>query len=164
MTHVSFSSLSFATSASEMPVFPLVGSSSSWPGRRSACSTIASATRSLIDPVGFWPSSFAYRRTPSGAIRGSSTSGVFPIRSRSELATTGHRRQEDHRRARGDRCLETVVGADVLTFDVDVHEGLEVAVVDALAERWEPRGQVLQQLADGAAGGGHLALAARRVA
>ncbi len=32
ITHVSFSPLSFATSASEMPVLPLVGSSSSCPG------------------------------------------------------------------------------------------------------------------------------------
>ena len=59
ITHVSFSPLSFATSASEMPVLPLVGSSSSWPGSSSAASTIASAMRSLIEPVGFCPSSFA---------------------------------------------------------------------------------------------------------
>ena len=49
--------------ASEMPVFPLVGSSSSRPGssspEASALSIIALATRSLIEPVGFWPSSFA---------------------------------------------------------------------------------------------------------
>jgi hypothetical protein len=46
-----------------MPVLPLVGSSSSRPGvsspDASAASIIATATRSLIDPVGFWPSSFA---------------------------------------------------------------------------------------------------------
>jgi hypothetical protein len=59
ITHVSFSPFSFATSASEIPVLPLVGSSSSCPGFRSAASTIASATRSLIDPVGFCPSSLA---------------------------------------------------------------------------------------------------------
>ena len=49
--------------ASEMPVLPLVGSSSSRPGssspEASAASIIAFATRSLIEPVGFWPSSFA---------------------------------------------------------------------------------------------------------
>jgi len=59
MTHVSFSPFSFATRAREMPVLPLVGSSSSAPGERFAASTIASATRSLIEPVGFCPSSFA---------------------------------------------------------------------------------------------------------
>ena len=46
-----------------MPVFPLVGSSSRRPGSSSpdasALSIIALATRSLIEPVGFWPSSFA---------------------------------------------------------------------------------------------------------
>ena len=50
-----------------MPVLPEVGSSSSRPGSSSpaasAASIIASATRSLIEPVGFWPSSFAYSRT-----------------------------------------------------------------------------------------------------
>ena len=55
--------MSFATSASEMPVLPLVGSSSSRPGvsspAASAVSIISFATRSLIEPVGFWPSSFA---------------------------------------------------------------------------------------------------------
>jgi hypothetical protein len=55
--------LSFATIASEIPVFPLVGSRSSRPGssspEASAASTIVLAMRSLIDPVGFWPSSFA---------------------------------------------------------------------------------------------------------
>jgi hypothetical protein len=46
-----------------MPVLPLVGSSSARPGSSSpdasAASIIASATRSLIEPVGFAPSSFA---------------------------------------------------------------------------------------------------------
>jgi hypothetical protein len=55
--------LSFATIASEMPVLPLVGSRSSRPGSSSpedsAASTIVFAIRSLIEPVGFWPSSFA---------------------------------------------------------------------------------------------------------
>src|SRR4029453_1651236 len=65
-----------------MPVLPLVGSSSSRPGSSSpdasAASIIAFAIRSLIEPVGFCASSFAYSRTgPSG--RGP-TSGVFPIR------------------------------------------------------------------------------------
>src|SRR5215210_6612067 len=120
-----------------MPVLPLVGSSSSQPGSsspaHSAASTIASATRSLIEPVGFWPSSFAYSRTSGfGARRGSSTSGVFPTRSRrlaavSVLATSeglspghgasGHGRKEDHGRSVGDVRLEPVLRADVLALD-----------------------------------------------
>src|SRR2546423_7953759 len=73
-----------------MPVFPLVGSSSRRPGssspEASAASIIAFATRSLIDPVGFCPSSLANRRTlPTGC---SSTSGVLPISPSSEGATT----------------------------------------------------------------------------
>ena len=89
-----------ATIASEMPVLPLVGSSSSRPGssspRASAVSTIALAIRSLTDPLGFWPSSLAYSRTDGdGASRFSSTSGVFPTRSRRELAATGHGREEN---------------------------------------------------------------------
>src|SRR5207253_7762236 len=66
-----------------MPVLPLVGSMMRAPGSSCASSSIAFATRSLIEPVGFWPSSFAYRRTDGfGASRCNSTSGVFPIRSR----------------------------------------------------------------------------------
>src|SRR6266516_178386 len=89
MTHVSGYPLSLATSASEMPVLPLVGSRSSRPGSSSpaasAASIIALATRSLIEPVGFCPSSFAYSRTlPTGL---SSTRGVLPTSSSSECAT-----------------------------------------------------------------------------
>src|SRR5436305_11578766 len=74
-------------SASEMPVLPLVGSRSSRPDwsspAASAASIIAFATRSLMEPVGFWPSSFAKMRAPPrGDMRFSSTSGVFPTRSR----------------------------------------------------------------------------------
>src|SRR2546423_3600257 len=111
-----------------MPVLPLVGSSSSRPGsstpRASASSTIASATRSLIEPVGFWPSSFAYKRTLGlGERRGSSTSGVLPTRSRrldARRLATGHGGQQNHRVALGDRRLVAVAGADVLAADVDV--------------------------------------------
>src|SRR6266487_4140303 len=76
--------------AREIPVLPLVGSSSSRPGSSSpdasAASIIALATRSLIEPVGFCPSSFANSRTsPTGR---SSTSGVLPISSSSDGATT----------------------------------------------------------------------------
>src|SRR5919201_2207352 len=122
--------------ASEMPVFPLVGSSSRRPGssspEASAAEIIAFAIRSLIEPVGFWPSSFAYSRTDGfGVSRGSSTSGVPPMRSRTlgavALAATGHRRQQDHRVARRDGGVVTVLGPDVLAADVDVRE-LELAL------------------------------------
>src|SRR5690242_9305588 len=114
-----------------MPVLPLVGSSSWRPGssslEASAASIIAFATRSLIDPVGFSPSSFAYRRTDGlGASRRSSTSGVLPTRS-SRLGTTielgtaaGHRREQDHRRPDRDGRLEPVERAHILAFDIDV--------------------------------------------
>jgi hypothetical protein len=70
--------------ASEMPVFPEVGSRIVWPGRiapsSSAFSISARATRSLIDPVGLCDSSLAQIRTPGfGESRLSSTSGVLPI-------------------------------------------------------------------------------------
>src|SRR5690242_10444262 len=116
-----------------MPVLPLVGSSSSCPGSSCAASTIATATRSLIEPVGFWPSSFAKSLTPGfGDRRGSSTSGVFPTSSRSECAgsATCHRGQEDHGRAVVDGRLEAVLGADVLALDVDVHERRELLVLE----------------------------------
>ena len=70
--------------ASEIPVFPDVGSRIVWPGlispRSSASSIMARATRSLTDPVGLCDSSFAQMRTPGfGDMRLSSTSGVLPI-------------------------------------------------------------------------------------
>ena len=69
--------------ASEMPVLPEVGSSIVQPGwsspSASAASTIASAARSLIDPVGLRSSSFAHSRTSGdGDSDGSPTSGVSP--------------------------------------------------------------------------------------
>src|SRR4051795_3425264 len=70
-----------------MPVLPLVGSRIVQPGRSSpsfsACSTIARAARSLIDPVGLRSSSLAQSRTSGdGESRGSPTSGVPPTESR----------------------------------------------------------------------------------
>src|SRR3954469_24195327 len=70
-----------------MPVFPEVGSRIVCPGwiapLASASSIMYFATRSLTDPVGLRPSSFAQRRTSGlGVSRGSSTSGVLPIASR----------------------------------------------------------------------------------
>src|SRR5919206_4419405 len=150
-----------------MPVFPLVGSSRRRPGssspEASAASIIAFATRSLIEPVGFWPSSFAYRRTDGfGARRGSSTSGVPPTRSRRlgavALAATGHGREQDDRVVRRDGGLVAVARADVLAADVDVRE-LELAV-----ERREARREVVEEVAHGLALRDHLTLAARVVA
>ena len=78
--------------ASPMPVFPDDGSSRVWPGfsvpSASAASTMALAMRSLIDPPGFWPSSLATMRTPGVGLSWlTSTSGVLPIRSRTDAWT-----------------------------------------------------------------------------
>ena len=75
--------------ASEMPVLPLVGSRIVAPGRSrpsaSAARIMASAARSLIDPVGLRSSSLAQSRTSSlGESEGSPTSGVFPTESSRE--------------------------------------------------------------------------------
>ncbi|GAA3100791.1 hypothetical protein GCM10020254_52910 [Streptomyces goshikiensis] len=75
--------MSFAAMASEMPVLPEVGSRIVQPGYSrpsfSACSTMWSAGRSLIEPVGLRSSSFAQIRTSAeGDSRGSRTSGVLP--------------------------------------------------------------------------------------
>jgi hypothetical protein len=72
--------------ASAIPVLPDVGSMSVWPGSiapsASAASIIAFATRSLTEPVGLRPSSFAKIRTVGlGESLGSSTSGVLPTAS-----------------------------------------------------------------------------------
>src|SRR5205085_884739 len=160
-------------SASEIPVLPLVGSSSSRPGSSSpdasAASIIAFATRSLIEPVGFSPSSFAYTRMDGfGVSRRSSTSGVWPTRS-SRLGTTielgtaaGHRREQDHRRPGRDGRLEPVERAHVFALDVDVDERRDVLVLHELrAQAGEARDEIIEQLADGVARGGYLALAAR---
>jgi hypothetical protein len=78
--------LRVAIIASEMPVLPDVGSRMAWPGAiaplASAASIIDLATRSLTEPVGFWPSSLAKILTPGfGDSVGSSTRGVLPIAS-----------------------------------------------------------------------------------
>src|ERR1700749_5173264 len=87
-------------------------------------------------------------------MRSSATSGVSPIRSSNELATTAarHGGQEDHGAAVADRRVEPVARAHVLAVDVDVHERLQLALgVHLAAERWDAGGQVLEQLADGRA-------------
>ena len=75
--------------ASEMPVLPEVGSSTVAPGASSpsasAFSIMASAGRSLIDPVGLRSSSFAHSRTcGAGDSDGRPTSGVSPTAASSE--------------------------------------------------------------------------------
>src|SRR5947208_10430386 len=99
---------------------------------------------------------------PAGESLRSSTSGVLPIRSRSELPTTGHRREQDDRRRLAHRRVEAVARAHVLAVDVDVDERPDLALaVDALAERRDAHAEVLEELADGRAGGLDLARAAR---
>src|SRR3954453_5525793 len=97
-------------------------------------------------------------RTPGfGVSLESSTSGGFPTSSRRLPATglaTGHRRQQNHRVALGDRGVETLARADVLAADVDVR------VLELPAEAGEARHQVVEQVANRLALGEHLALAA----
>src|ERR671930_403808 len=110
-----------------VPPVPSPATSTSTRAEASAASIIAFAIRSLIEPVGFWPSSFAYSRTDGfGVRRGSSTSGVPPTRSRTlgavALTATGHCRQQDDGVARRDGGLVAVARTDVLAADVDVRE------------------------------------------
>src|SRR5215211_8055332 len=75
------------------PVFPDVGSTIVPPGlsrpSRSAASTIATAGRSLTEPPGFVVSILAMRSHVSPRpTRASRTSGVSPMRSRTESATS----------------------------------------------------------------------------
>src|SRR6266542_1717849 len=122
-----------------MPVLPLVGSITCAPGARSAPSSIAFATRSLIEPVGFCPSSFAYTCTDGfGAKCRNSTTGVLPIRSRSDdagLLATCHGRQQDHGRGIVDPRVQPFARAHVLALDVDVHERRDAAVVEDVRTR-----------------------------
>ena len=72
------------TNANELPVLPPVYSTTGWPGRsrpeRSAPSIMASAIRSLYEPVGLAASSFTQTSAMSGSTRCvSCTTGVFPM-------------------------------------------------------------------------------------
>src|SRR3954468_685200 len=133
--------------ASEMPVLPLEGSRIVRPGyrspRSSAASIMASATRSLTEPVGFSDSSLASSRTPGrGERRVSSTSGVSPTVARRPVCVvwcsvqltpglypSGHRRHHDDRGALAQRRVEAGAEANVLLVHEDVHEPVEVAPV-----------------------------------
>src|SRR5215218_8937093 len=115
-----------------MPVLPEVGSSTVQPGRsrpsRSAFSTIASAGRSLVEPVGLRSSSFAHSRTPSaGENDGSPTIGVSPTACSSEsYRTMGFRPgsaardggQDGEGRVLLHRGLQATGEAHVLVVDV----------------------------------------------
>src|SRR5205823_787369 len=125
-----------------MPVLPLVGSSSARPRSSSpaasAVSIIALATRSLIEPVGFCPSSFAYTRTSPNARN--STRGVFPISSSRFGATAlGTAGEDVDRRAGLAHCVHRVTGAGVkdqlVRSDVEFHE----CVVETPGASWLER-------------------------
>src|SRR5262245_53252293 len=125
-----------------MPVLPLVGSRRRRPGSSSpdasAASSIALAMRSLSEPLGFWPSSFANRRTDGlGESRASSISGVDPTRSRSDAgrvlaSSTCHRWQQDELVPGANLGVEPLPGAHILAADVDVDEWGELPVLEQL--------------------------------
>ncbi len=68
---------------------------------------------------------------PSGAAGGSGGRLRRPgaAAGQGREGATGHRRQEDDRRAVADRGLEAVARAHVLAVDVDVDERLQLAVL-----------------------------------
>src|SRR5690349_8378065 len=127
--------------ASEMPVLPDVGSRMVQPGRSSpsfsASSTIRSAGRSLMEPVGLRSSSLAQRRTSDvGDSLGSPTSGVPPTEARrlskrvTGASAAGDRREHDDLVAVAQRRLEPTEEPHVLVVDVDVDEAAQVTVVE----------------------------------
>ena len=75
---------------------------------------------------------------------------------------TGHRRQENHRRAGRHFGLEPVERAHVLALDVDVDERRDVTILDELrAQSRKTSQQVLEQITNVVALGCDLALAVR---
>src|SRR4051812_33073817 len=126
-----------------MPVLPDVGSRIVQPGRSrpsfSASSTIRSAGRSLIEPVGLRSSSLAHRRTSgAGDSLGRPTSGVPPTEA-SRLSkramgwaasAAGDRREHDDLVPVAQLRLQAAEEADVLVVDVDVDEPAQVTVVE----------------------------------
>jgi hypothetical protein len=77
-----------ATSANPSPVLPAVASTIVLPGlilpSRSAASIIESPIRSLIEPAGFWFSSFRNSRQGPASSFVASIIGVLPIIARTE--------------------------------------------------------------------------------
>src|SRR5215210_2086675 len=149
-----------------MPVLPLVGSRIVAPGEScpsfSARRIMLSAARSLIDPVGFWSSSLAHRRTSGvGERLGSPTSGVPPTESIRESKRTlyalepgdsaaGDRRQDHHGVTVGDRGVEATGEPDVLVVDVDVDEAAGLTVLEqALLDAGVVDRDLVDQLGDG---------------
>src|SRR5580704_10388480 len=127
--------------ARPMPVFPEVGSISTWSGlpgtstpARSASSTSESATRSLTDPPGFCPSSFMKMLAAGfGLSVLMSIIGVLPMKSRTvgynamvsalrRASAPGHGRQDGHLGAGRDGRVETLQVANVVVVDVYVDE------------------------------------------
>src|SRR5712692_11923381 len=102
-----------------------------------------------------------------GASRLSSTSGVLPTRERRLSATTGaldtagHGGEQDHGRAVLNAGVEAVERAHVFALHVDVHERRKLFVFDELrTQAGKAQHQVVEELADGLARRGNLALAA----
>src|SRR3954452_21001568 len=135
--------------ASEMPVFPLVGSRIVAPGCSepsfSVASIIAMAARSLIGPVGLWSSSLAHSRTSwVGDRLGSPTSGVPPRESTREAkrairtlpcqgggrwSAACDRREDRHRVAVLDLGVQGAGEPHVLVVDVDIDEAVQLALL-----------------------------------
>src|SRR6478609_12181661 len=128
-----------------MPVFPLVGSITVQPERnrpsRSARATMASAGRSLMEPVGLRSSSLAHSRTDGdGDSRGRPTRGVPPTASirlwyrvMSSVASASPARdgrQDRHVVTLSDGGLQATGEPHVLVVDVDVHEPVQRTVLD----------------------------------
>src|SRR5690606_9357417 len=148
--------------ASEMPVLPLVGSRMVQPGVSrpsfSACSTIQSAGRYLMEPVGLRSSSLAQTRTSAeGERRGSPTIGVRPTESVSDsnrMSPAGYGREHGDRVAVGDLGAEPAEEAHVLVVQVDVDEAAQAVVVDeAVLDAGVAGLQVGDQLVQGGAFG-----------
>src|SRR2546427_8174436 len=130
-----------------------------------------SAMRSFTDPPGFCPSSFTSRRTRGLGLSGlTSTSGVLPMRSRTERCTAtaspgvlpaGDGGKDRHDVGVGHLGVELVEVADVVVVHVHVHELVQTAVVvpELAAEPREAGDEVVEDLADRAPVGGNRRLA-----
>src|SRR6478609_10658351 len=122
-----------------MPVLPDDGSRIVAPGRSapssSASSIILRAMRSLDDPPGFWPSSFAQIFTPGlGDSWCTPTSGVLPISPRTlscfgTCSSAARDRGEDGQHVAVLQIgVEATEVADVVVVLVDVHELVQAAL------------------------------------
>src|SRR4051794_33182690 len=154
--------------ASAMPVLPDVGSRMTLSGvrapERSASSIMRLAMRSFSEPVGFWPSSFAHRRTSGfGLRRGMPTSGVFPIASRMSFARMAGRLSQGPGRVPDPAPVVgfAACGHHSNRMRGSVPEGLLADAEDAVAlvERqrlpaveWETTMEAMERLASGVQG------------